>query len=141
MLCTVDADACQWMKLPCAVNKKLALNNLTKLAEKICMLTDLFVNHDNFRSWDPTFNDWYNNPEEIEVPDGYFKQLCDLYLGDISFRKFVTELRWDDYRERIESFFRMCESDFGKISWHDVYWAEWKMSVLLGWMKRYHSIE
>ena len=130
MLCTADTDVCQWIKSPAAVNKELALNNIEKLAEKISELSDLFVTHDNF-DWCPSANEWYNNPEGDEVPDGYFKQLCDLYLGDISLQAFVTELRWEDYRERFDSFTRKCLSHFGDISWYDVYWAYRKTARLL----------
>ena len=122
------------MRSPGAVNYVLALDNLRKLNEKITIMRKWFQNHKNFVSWCPGDNFWYNNPEKDEVPAGKFKQLCDLHLGDISFRKFLTELRWEDYREKLERFIGMVVAHYSDISWYDVYWAEWKMHVLFMWM-------
>ena len=129
------------MKSPGAVNHDLALKNLRHLDEKVAAMRTWFVKHDNFISWDPSANVWYNNPEKDEVPAGKFKELCDRYLGDISFRKFLTELQWDDYREKLELFIGMCVAHYVDISSYDVYWAERKVSVLLGWAKQHHPIE
>ena len=121
MLCTPSVNDCQWMKSPGAVNLALALYNLTKLRETFSLLNNKYVEFDN----------QYDRPPVDEVSAEFLKRVCDLYLGDISLRKFVTELRWDDYQERFDLFTRRCLSHFGDISSTDVYWVYRKTARML----------